>query len=661
MQDEATGLNNPYRDGRAAQAAHPPSRTARRALAIGVLTAAASGGMAVAGQSAYADDGGGTVDLDLSGDGGDLFADSSDFLGADHYAVLEDAPAIEPFDPGDLPDTPTLPDVERGDTAGTPPLQDDPILPDPADRKDATPPVTAVVAPSSPPVTATTAPPATTPPPDDDPNGHRTGPGTDAPGTADGGGSQQGGNPGRPGDTGGGGAGKPDEDPGFGFEVSRGIDRGSVQPGKRPRYEEVDKVDFWIGPDLDKRPGSNPVRAEGSLSVAPDSGVKLGGKIGSAFQLGDPTRYPNLTVSGGGTASTAPGGATSVGPYANGSVTLSPNFRVGVEHQPGRTEFRVENEPGDPAPTDDLARLLAIPADVLNAAGTATGGVFEQLALGSKGVCASCGEGHLDNAVVSRRALDDAGRSLRNARGNVDTLINDPVHSRNAANISSANTQLRRMGDNLVRNLDTAFAEPARQAARAATGAAAALTGMVDAPEPGDTSTDPGERTAGERGGPDAAAPGRSGGGADRDRAGCDPTGWIHCPGSPGHPAGEPRRGARTVGPAIVGRKIVGRAIVGPARPGTPGYADCVARGDCGDQSRPGMPGYGEGAAGVRIVGDGTDGEFRRRHPEIDRNQSVGYPQDNGTDRWSAGDARRMGVRPPSDTYRGPRYPGGGR
>ncbi len=44
----------------------------------------------------------------------------------------------------------------------------------------------------------------------------------------------------------------------------------------------------------------------------------------------------------------------------------------------------------------------------------------------------------------------------------------------------------------------------------------------------------------------------------------CDAAAWVACPGSPGHPAGQPRVGAATVGPLIVGPKLVGPAVVGP-------------------------------------------------------------------------------------------------
>jgi len=53
----------------------------------------------------------------------------------------------------------------------------------------------------------------------------------------------------------------------------------------------------------------------------------------------------------------------------------------------------------------------------------------------------------------------------------------------------------------------------------------------------------------------------------------CDSGAWVRCPGSPGHPAGQPRVGRgivgrATVGPAKVGPRIVGPATVGPAKVG---------------------------------------------------------------------------------------------
>jgi hypothetical protein len=71
----------------------------------------------------------------------------------------------------------------------------------------------------------------------------------------------------------------------------------------------------------------------------------------------------------------------------------------------------------------------------------------------------------------------------------------------------------------------------------------------------------------------------------------CDAAAWVRCPGSPGHPAGEPRLGPRIVGAGV---------------PGHPEYASLVARGLAGDQSRPGMSGYGAGPAGIGYVGDGS-------------------------------------------------------
>ncbi len=70
---------------------------------------------------------------------------------------------------------------------------------------------------------------------------------------------------------------------------------------------------------------------------------------------------------------------------------------------------------------------------------------------------------------------------------------------------------------------------------------------------------------------PRAAAPGGP--------TACDTARWVHCPGSPGHPAGRPRVGPATVGPAIVGPAVVGPAVVGPLYVGDGSGTDGVASG----------------------------------------------------------------------------------
>ena len=112
-----------------------------------------------------------------------------------------------------------------------------------------------------------------------------------------------------------------------------------------------------------------------------------------------------------------------------------------------------------------------------------------------------------------------------------------------------------------------------------------------------------------------------------------------------------------------VGAKVVGDPSTNPA---DPRYGRGVGVGLVGDPSVPGHPGYGQGPAGVGhvgtgIVGDGTDRLADLASPAIAANQAAGYPDDNGMDMWSAGDARSMGVATPGSVPQYHRFSGGGR
>ncbi|MCY7343641.1 MAG: hypothetical protein LH603_17880 [Pseudonocardia sp.] len=286
--------------------------------------------------------------------------------------------------------------------------------------------------------------------------------------------------PGTPAESGG------QDNPWFGGKISTDNVRQTLEIGKPVKNEGVSKALFWVGPDLSTQQGVN-LTAESSMSVG-GAMPKVGAKVGPVLQVGAPGSAPNVQLSGGVAAAAEDETGLAVNPFVQGKLVVSPNFSVtGKQTFPffdsaAKTSIEVESKPGrsDPA-EDDLARLISVPANLLNAVSDVTSGVMKQATLGSNGVCQSCAEGRLDNSLIPAENQRNAARHLEAARVAADTLLTDPVHSRVAANISSANNQLATMfGQNLPRNLDRAFGEPARGAASAVQSAAQEIPGNVD-------------------------------------------------------------------------------------------------------------------------------------------------------------------------------------
>ncbi len=273
----------------------------------------------------------------------------------------------------------------------------------------------------------------------------------------------------------------------FGTKISTDNVKQKVQLGKPATNEGLSKASVWLGTDLSRSTGVN-LTAEGSISVA-DQEPKANVKAGPVWQVTPPTTMPNLQVAGGVNASLDGSKGVATNLFVQGKATFSPNFSITAKQDVpllgssgAATTIEVETKPGAAdRSADDLARIAAVPAGLINAASEASAGLVKQASLGSNGVCAACANGQLDNNLIAKENRERALAHLTAAGTAADTLINAPAQSSVAANIDNANRQLSTMfTENLPRNLQQGIVEPVQRTAGAAQQAVEQIPGAVD-------------------------------------------------------------------------------------------------------------------------------------------------------------------------------------